>query len=442
MNWKKVFAVVRREYVERVRTKAFWISTLLIPGLLLALIGIQIALSSRTSGDRRLAVLDATGTLYEPLKTELEAEEREQKEKKASERRPHWILESRPVEGDIETTKEKLRKEVFAKKINAYLVLTPALVEKDQVEYYSTTVSEFTAMNQLERAVTKIRIRQKIASRGLSPDLANDLEKRCDLRPFKVSESGASEEKGAGIVAAIVFFFVMYSTFFVYGAQVMMGVLDEKTNRIVEIIIASVRPTELMIGKMLGIGLVGLTQYFAWAFVAGNLSAPGIAAMLASSEMGTPKIPISMLIYFVLFFILGYFLYASVYMCVAAPFNTNQEAQQLAMIPMILIVSSIAVYPAVLNNPSGGLSIFFSIFPFTASLTMFLRTALSDVPKWQIALSIASILTATVGISWFAGRIYRVGILMYGKKPTIPEILRWVRYSPGKSPAPEVAKAT
>jgi ABC-2 type transport system permease protein len=221
-----------------------------------------------------------------------------------------------------------------------------------------------------------------------------------------------------------------------------MGVLDEKTNRIVEIIIASVRPTELMIGKMLGIGLVGLTQYFAWAFVAGNLSAPGIATVLASSDLGSPKIPITMLIYFILFFILGYFLYASVYMCVAAPFNTNQEAQQLAMIPMVLIVSSIAVYPAVLNNPSGGLAVFFSIFPFTASLTMFLRTALSDVPIWQIGLSAVSMIATTVAVAWFAGRIYRVGILMYGKKPTIPEILRWVRYSPGKTPAPEIAKAS
>jgi ABC-2 type transport system permease protein len=442
MNWKKVFAVVRREYMERVRTKAFWFGTLLIPALLLALIGIQIALSSRSTGDRRLAVLDTTGTLFAPLKAELEGEEREQKEKKTAERMPHWILESRPVEGDIEDAKEKLRKEIFAKKINAYLVLTPALLDKDQIEYYSTTVSEFTAIHQLERAITKIRIRQKIASRGLSPDLANDLEKRCDLRPFKVSEKGASEEKGAGIIAAIVFFFVMYSTFFMYGYQVMMGVLDEKTNRIVEVIIASVRPTELMIGKMFGIGLVGLTQYFAWAFVAANLSAPGIATMLASGDLGTPKIPISMLIYFIVFFTLGYFLYASVYTCVAAPFNTNQEAQQLAMIPMVLIVSSVAVYPAVLNNPSGGLAVFFSIFPFTASLTMFLRTALSDVPKWQIALSVLSIVTATAGISWFAGRIYRVGILMYGKKPTIPEILRWARYSPGKSPAPEIAKAT
>jgi ABC-2 type transport system permease protein len=441
MNWKKVLAVVRREYVERVRTRAFWFGTMLIPGLLLAIIGIQIALARRATGDRRLAVLDATGTLYAPLKAELEAEEKEQKKEKTPERLPHWILEFRPVEG-METQKDELRKEIFAKKIDGYLLLTPDLLKNDQIEYYSTTVSEFTALSQLENAVNKVRLRQKIAARGLSPDLANDLEKACKLRPFRISKKGASEEKGAGIIAALIFFIVMYSTFFMYGAQVMIGVLDEKTNRIVEIIIASVRPTELMIGKMLGIGLVGLTQYFAWAFVAASLSAPGIAAGLASSDLGSPRIPVTMLAYFVLYFILGYFLYASVYTCVAAPFNTNQEAQQLAMIPMVLIVSSIVVYPAVLNNPSGGLSVFFSLFPFTASLTMFLRTSLSEVPAWQIGLSIVSIVVTTAVIASFAGRIYRVGILMYGKKPTIPEILRWARYAPGKTPAPETARAS
>ena len=144
-----------------------------------------------------------------------------------------------------------------------------------------------------------------------------------------------------------------------------------------------------------------------------------------------------MLGFLLLYFVLGYFLYASIYTAIAAPFNTNQEAQQLAMIPMALIVSSIAVYPAVMNNPSGGLAVFFSIFPFTASLTMFLRTALSDVPLWQIAFSVVSIASTTIAIAWVAGRIYRVGILMYGKKPTIPEIIRWARYSPGKTPAPE-----
>jgi ABC-2 type transport system permease protein len=442
MNWKKIFAVVRREYIERVRTKAFWIGTLIFPGLFIALIGFQIVLSHKAGGERRLAVVDMTGALYAPLKSELEELEKERQASHPNQTAPHWVLTQRPVEENLEATKEALRKEVVAKKLDGYLVLTPALIEKDTVEYYSTVVSEWTAMSQLEKAYNKIRMRQKIMARGLPADLGNDLEKRVDLKAFKVSAKGTSEEKGAGIIAAIVFFFLMYSTFFMYGAQVMMGVLDEKTNRIVEIIIASVRPTELMLGKMFGIGLVGLTQYAAWAFVAMNLSLPGIAGALASTDMGAPKIPISMLGYLLLYFILGYFLYASIYTAIAAPFNTNQEAQQLAMIPVMLIVSSIAVYPAVLNNPSGGIATFFSIFPFTASMTMFLRTALSDVPPWQIASSVVSIAATTVAIAWVAGRIYRVGILMYGKKPTIPEIVRWARYSPGKTPAPETAKAS
>jgi len=221
-----------------------------------------------------------------------------------------------------------------------------------------------------------------------------------------------------------------------YGYQVMRGVIEEKSNRIVEIIIASVRPTELMLGKIIGIGLVGLTQYFAWSLVAMNLSLPAIAARFASTDL-VPKIPLSMLAFFMLFFLCGYFLYASIYTAIAAPFNTDQEAQQLAMIPMMMIVSGVAIYPAVMNNPSGGIAVLFSLVPFTAPLIMFLRTSLGQVPGWQIVLSVVLLAATTGALAWFAGRVYRVGILMYGKRPTIPEILRWARYSPGKAiPAP------
>ena len=127
---------------------------------------------------------------------------------------------------------------------------------------------------------------------------------------------------------------------------------------------------------------------------------------------------------------------------IAAPFNTDQEAQQLAMIPMVMIVGGIAVYPAVMNNPTGGIALFFSLFPFTASLIMFLRTAVSEPPVWQILLCVAILISTTAALAWLAGRIYRVGILMYGKKPTIPEIIRWARYSPGKVVQPPVKQAS
>ncbi len=436
MSWKKVFAVIRREYTEKVRTKGFWIATLLIPALTLVYIVIQVSIAKRSGGERHLAVVDTTGRLYQPLVKEVAEQEDLRKKESPSSRVAHWVLQPRAVQGNLEQTKEALRREVLDKKINGYLILSPELLDKDEVDYYSTTVSEFAAMNMLERAMTRIRLREKIVARGLPADLTGEFEKHVDLKPFKVTQSGVTEEKGAGIIAALIFFLLMYATFFMYGAQVMRGVLEEKNSRIVEVVIASVRPTELMIGKMIGIGLVGLTQYAVWAVVAMNLSLPGIAGALASSSIGAPRIPISMLGYFVLYFILGYFLYASVYMTIAAPFNTDQEAQQLAMLPMVLIIGGVAVYPAIMSNPSGGIAVFFSIFPFTASLTMFLRTAVAEVPAWQILLSIASLLLTTAVISWLAGRIYRVGILMYGKKPTIPEILRWVRYKPGQAPQP------
>jgi ABC-2 type transport system permease protein len=436
MNWKKIFAIVRREYIERVRTKAFWIATLIIPFLFLGYIAIQISSSRKTGGERQLAVVDLTGTLYQPLTEELATAEAEQKKQSSGTKGPHWVLTQRSLQGDLEAGKEALRQEVLAKKIGAYLILDPAKLQKDEVEYYSTTVSDFISLNQLEKSMNRIRMREKMQARGLPSDLASELEKRVDFKVFKVTEKGTSEEKGAGLIAAIIFMVLMYTTFFVYGAQVMRGVIEEKSSRIVEIIIASVRPTELMLGKIIGIGLVGLTQYFVWSLVAMNLSLPGIAAIVSSGDMGMPRIPVSMLGYFILFFILGYFIYASVYTMIAAPFNTDQEAAQLVMIPMVLILGGFMVYPAVMNNPSGGVAVFFSLFPFTASLVMFLRTAVSEPPGWQIALSIALLLATTVALAWFAGRIYRVGILMYGKKPTIPEIIRWARYSPGKAAQP------
>jgi ABC-2 type transport system permease protein len=452
MSWKKIFAVVRREYIERIRTKAFWIGTLIIPFLFIGLIFVQIYVARKSGGEHHLVVVDLTGHMYQPLANELARREKEPAKTsdkisatddpneaakdQPSKRSIHWVLENRPVTGDLEKTKEALRKEVVAKKINGYLVLDPESLKKDKVEYYSGTVSEFTAMSQIESALNYVRLRDKIVAHGLPPEVGNELEKTIDLRAFKVTEAGTAEEKGAGIIAALVFFFLMYSTFFMYGYQVMRGVIEEKSNRIVEIIIASVRPTELMLGKIIGIGLVGLTQYLAWAFIAMNLSLPGLATMFAGSDV-VPKIPISLLGYFVLFFVFGYFLYASIYTAIAAPFNTDQEAQQLAMIPMAMIISSVAVYPAVMNNPSGGIALFFSLLPFTAPLIMFLRTSLGQVPAWQIALSVALLAATTVALAWFAGRIYRVGILMYGKKPTIPEILRWARYTPEKgSPSP------
>jgi ABC-2 type transport system permease protein len=441
MSWRKIFAVIRREYLERVRTKAFWIATFLVPVFFLGYMAVQFQAIKKTSGERKIAVVDVTGRLAPALAAELAAREAARTQAKPGSRGIHWIVEPRPITEDLEQTKEILRKEVLDKKIYGYLVLDPTLLEKDRAEYYSISVSEFVALTQLEQAINKVLLRRKIEDRGLPASLGKELERRVDLRTLKVTTKGTTEEKGAGILAAIIFMVIMYMTFFMYGFQNLRGVIEEKTNRIVELVIASVRPTELMLGKIIGIGLVGLTQYLIWSLVAMNLSLPGIASIMAMGESGAPAIPLSMIGYFLLFFLLGYFLYASVYTAIGAPFNTDQEAQQLSMIPSMLIIGGMAVYPSVMNSPNGPVAVFASLFPFTAPLIMYLRTAIAEPPGWQIVLCIVILILSTIGMAWLAGRIYRVGILMYGKKPTLPEIMRWIRYRPGKALQPATPAA-
>lgn len=441
MSWKKIFAVIRREYLERVRTKAFWIATIIVPAFFFIYMAVQIAAIRKTSGERKIAVVDTTGRLAPAFAAELASREEAHRREKPGTRGIHWIVEPRPIIGDLEQTKEALRKEVLDEKIYGYLILDPSLIEKDRAEYYSVSVSEFVALSQMEQAINKTLLRRKIEDRGLPPSIGKELERRVDLKTWKVTTKGVTEEKGAGILAALIFMVIMYSTFIMYGLQNLRGVIEEKTNRIVELVIASVRPIELMVGKIVGIGLVGLTQYLFWSLVAMNLSILGIAGMMAAGESGAPTIPLSMIGYFILFFLLGYFLYASIYTALGAPFNTDQEAQQLSMIPTMFIIGGMAVYPAVMNNPNGPIAVGASLFPLTAPLIMYLRTAVAEPPGWQILVSIAILILSTFGMAWLAGRIYRVGILMYGKKPTIPEILRWVRYRPGKALQPAAPPA-
>ena len=439
MSWKKIYTVIRREYLERVRTKAFWIGTFLVPIFFLGYIAIQIASFKKSGGERRVAVVDLTGHFYQPLARDLVEREAKVRNEMGRGQGVHWVLEERPLSGSLEETKEKLRREVLQKKLNGYLVLDPALLEKSQAQYYSVTVSEFVAMSQPDNAINRVFLKEKITKRGLPPELSSELEKRVDLKTLKVTAKGSTEEKGAGIFAAMIFMVLMYTTFFMYGFQNLRGVIEEKTSRIVELIIASVRPTELMLGKIVGIGCVGLTQYMIWSLIAMNLSLPAVGAMVSAGDMGVPTIPVSMIVYFIVFFLFGYFLYASIYTAIGAPFNTDQEAQQLAMIPGMFMVGCWAFYPAVLNNPNGTVATFVSLFPLTSPLMMFLRTAVAEPPSWQVALSMVILAATTVAMAWIAGRIYRVGILMYGKKPTIPEILRWVRYQPGQMPQPAAA---
>jgi ABC-2 type transport system permease protein len=455
----KLVAVIKREYLQQVRAKAFWVATFLIPTLGLGMIFIQVALGRTLVAKGRIAVVDLSGRLYEPLVAEYKArpgddDEEKRDDRKKDEKAPATKVDEKSVtekmnEGrsqkittkldlfKVDATPEtlpavrtQLNKDVQSEKIKAYIVLTPKTLETGAAEWRAQSVKAELVMREqiaglLSRAATKERLKDK----GVDPKIYEAARLRVDLEAHEAKEieSGESgKHVGMNLAISATFFFLIYISIFVYGAYIMRGVLEEKNNRIVEVIVSSIRPTTLMLGKILGIGLVGLTQYAVWAALAIAITLPGVAAIAGMGE-GLPHIPVATIGAFVLFFVLGYFLYASLYAALSAPFNTEQEAQQFVMIPGMMLILTSTTWFFAFNQPNGRLATILSFFPFTAPLMMFMRISVQTPPLWQIAVSVAILVGTIVLVAWFAGRVYRVGILMYGKKPTLPEIFRWAR---------------
>jgi ABC-2 type transport system permease protein len=437
----KLFTVIQREYLQQVRSKGFWIATALIPALGLLLIVVQVAMAKTMVSKGKIAIVDLTGRIYEPLLAEQRARGDDEEEEAGKKTNPEgekkrrmptrieFVREESSPEGLAETRK-KLNLEVQKERIKAYIILDAKTMETGVAEWRAESVKadlimRETIANMLSRAVTKERLKD----RGVDPAVYEKARIRAELDPHEAKEietPGTSKNAGFNLAVSGIFFFLIYISIFIYGAMIMRGVLEEKNNRIVEVIISSVRPSDLMLGKIIGIGLVGMTQYAVWGFVSAVLTAPAIVGMLGISE-GLPPIPPLTIAAFVVFFLLGYFLYASLYAAFAAPFNTEQEAQQFVMIPGIMLILASTTWFFAFNQPNGTMAVALSFFPFTAPLLMFMRISVQPPPLWQVGLSIAILLLSIWGMAWIAGRIYRVGILMYGKKPTLPEIFRWVR---------------
>ena len=442
----KVLHVIRREYLQQIKTKGFWIGTILIPTLGLVFVYLQVLLSSTLIPEGKIGVVDLTGRLYEPLLLEQKSvSEADETPKEAGASENKATMETNPrrsttkitffkVEAAPETlpqVRRELNDRVQKKEVKAYIVIPGDGLTTGKVEWRARSVkADLILRESVERALGRAATKERLKDQGVDPAVYEKARLSVTLDPHEASERETSEEDknvGANLAVSGVLFFLIYISIFVYGAFIMRGVLEEKNNRIVEVIISSVRPTELMLGKIVGIGLVGLTQYAVWALFAFALTLPGLVGLMGLSGGTIPSIPGATILAFVVFFLLGYFLYAGLYAALAAPFNTEQEAQQLVMIPGMMLIMASMMWFFAFNTPDGALARFLSLFPFTAPLLMFMRISVQPPPAWEIALSIAILLLTIWGVAWFAGRVYRVGILMYGKKPTFPEIIRWAK---------------
>jgi ABC-2 type transport system permease protein len=432
---KKILIIIKREYLVRVRTKAFVIGTIISPVLLLGLIILPGLLAARGGGQRDVTVIDQSGDpkLFDLIKARVESraggsDEPSQNTNSSGSR--YTLSRRSPQPGqDVEAIiKDDFGQSGGKDSERAYLILPPNILDSGKPQYRAKNTSDF-GIRGLESAISGAITARKLQIAGLDDAKIKSYTKPVDMETKKLGQEGEAEDDGGNtfIIGFVMLFFIYMSVLF-YGLFVMRGVIEEKQSRIVEVIISSVKPTQMMLGKLIGIGLVGLTQIGIWALSAAALSLFG-ASVFASRGVAMPNIPISLLIYFVLYFVLGYFLYATLYAIVGSIVSSEEEAQQAQLPVTLLIVVPMMIFGMVLANPNSGSSIALSMVPFFAPTLMMLRIAVINPPLWQIVLSMLIMVATILGCVWIAAKIYRVGILMYGKRPSIAELGRWLRYS-------------
>ncbi len=419
----KVRTVMRREYLSRVRTRAFWISTLLVPAAMIAFAVLPSLIMSRQGGTFTVALLTPDEALAAEVKTELARRSEGPADAGLMNIRVEWIAPAL----DSERQRAELRSRVLAKELTGVLVLPAGVLDGEPVEYLSTNVTAFRLIGRLDGAVERAVLRARLRLSAVPEERLDQLTRTVKLEPVRVTqEAGESREAvGSSLILSYVLTFLIYVTVMIYGFYVMRGVLEEKSSRIVEVIVANLSPTELMAGKIVGVGAVGLTQYLIWAVLAMNLAAPGLFS-LGLAEGASRFLSPTLMVFFVLFFVFGYFLFATLYAAVGAAFNSEEEAQQMQTVLSMFLTIPFALMFVILNDPDAPLSVVLSLVPFFSPMLFFLRMTVAFPPTWQIVLCFALMSLSLLAMVRVSAAIYRVGILMYGKKPTLKEIARWV----------------
>lgn len=436
---KKIFAVVRREFVERVRTKAFVISTVLLPVFMVATVLLPALMMSGGDRTSRVALVDAsTINLGQRVSQALEAE----RIGKGAESKSRYAVQVFPATaGDLDSVRDGLIAETgfsSSKKKDGWdglLVLTDETLSTGKLAYYGGNVGSLESMSKLQRVVSSALTGVRLAKSGVDATLLKSAMKPADMDTTKVSDGKLTGQSGTeSYMIAFFMSFILYFAILIYGQQTMTSVIEEKTSRIMEVLTSSLTPFQMLLGKVLGVGSAGLAQMAIWGgsvFVLSSQRMP-LAGMMgmsadAAQSFPIPSMPAGLLVVFLVYFALGFMLFGALYAAIGAMCNTIQETQQYAIfVTMFIMVGFFAVF-ALIKDPTGPLGVTMSYIPFFAPFTMPVRWSLTSVPPMELVLSLTLMVLALLACVWLAARIYRTGILMYGKKPSWGELWRWIR---------------
>ena len=440
---RKLGVVFKREYVERVRSKWFLIGTLLGPILLGVLfVGpAYMAMKQRPADDlANVIVLDATGTNFGPRVAAAL--------KKSYPRSPNLQVKNVTPER-LSVAEDSAVNAVVRKDVYGFIVLDSNTIANKSVRYEGRNANSISDVQNLMNVVKQQVLAQRLEQAGMDASKVNALtEEKLDTKVEKIGNKGRETGGGFGNLAfAYIVSILTYMMIALYGQNILRNVLEEKTTRVAEVVVSSVSTDTLLAGKILGSGLVAITQVFAWVgltigmivylapILLGKLGGEQVSAQAAAARglpadaflraLPTPGIALMILA----FFVFGFIFYSALFAAAGSMVSSQEDVQQASMPVMLMLVSSVLFMQPILIAPGGTISRVMSLIPFSAPVLMPLRMSLLPVPWYELAASLGGVLLACVAAIWLSARIYRVGLLMYGKKPSFAELARWVRYA-------------
>ncbi len=416
---RNVWLILKREYRAWVFTRAFWFTTLLMPLLVSVLLVLPARLSSyRLDLRRSIVVVASRAEFGDMLRQQLT---------QVDETNPTAVKFRVQVSTNVtDAERESLRAQVASGAIDGYLWASDEALTEHKVLYSSRGVGDFMEWGALRAALQVAVMREQLRQHGASSVDMRELLRPVELQTVRVEQGTERQWSGRGMfVMTVLLVTSLYGVVLMYGVILMRSVLEEKASRIVEVLLSSISAKELMAGKILGVGCVGMTQMGIWALMG---TAALIPAMAKWKDIGL-QLPASAMLFFPVFFVLGYLLYAGLWAVLAAITNSEQEAYQLQTLVMLPLLVSIILVFFVIRRPDATASLWLSMVPFFAPLLMYVRILVEMPPAWQIVVCLALLTGTTWGLLVLCARIYRIGILMYGKRPTLPEVWRWMKYA-------------
>ena len=380
----------------------------------------------------RVAVMDQTGKMFTRLEDAMASDETpEQPDRTGPEvaGRVFQLEQVTSIGPDADAQRSRLDERLRAKEIDGYLILPADFMDHGRAEFFNNNPGDVLSQRILRQALNRAVREQRLVEAQVDSKTRQGLFQPVEIDSVKMGAAGEERDSGGSFILVFAVGFIMYLAILMYGQIILGAVIEEKETRIAEILFSSVKPFTLMMGKLVGVSLVALTQLAIWgtAFSVFALYGVNLLASRGMKMTSIPSIPFAHYIYFGLFFLLGYFIYATIYALVGSMVTTTQEGGQLAMPIILILVVSFYLFLPVSRSPDSSFSFWVSMIPFSAPVAMLVRIVTQTPPFWQIALSLLIGFGTVVGIMWLASRIYRVGMLMYGKRASIPEALRWAR---------------